>query len=98
MDREQFKRNLRKVEKISALSDKLSNLGIETLQCRELFYASEIFFDWVKSEFGEEGEDIVAWWMYEDVDKILYVEDGTEIDLEDINDLYNYLEAIKTQS
>ena len=55
MDREQFKRSLRKVEKISALSDKLSNLGIETLQCSELFYASEIFFDWVKSEFGEEG-------------------------------------------
>ena len=98
MDRKQFKKSLRKVEKISELSDKLADLGIETLQCKELFYASEIFFDWVKECFGEDGEDLVSWWMYEDVDKILYVEDGTEINIEDIDDLYSYLEAMKMQS
>lgn len=93
MDREQFKNSLRKVEAVSELSEKLADLGIETLECPQLFAASEIFFSWVKSEFGEEGDDLVSWWVYEDVEKILYEEDGTEINLEDIDDLYSYLEA-----
>ena len=97
MTREQFKKYIRKVEEVSELSGKLSDLGIEILDCRELFYADEIFSAWVKSDFGEEGEDLVSWWLYEDVDKILYKEDGGEISLEDIDDLYSFLEKNYTK-
>lgn len=92
MTREQFKKCIREVESVSELSDKLAELGIETIDCKEIFYAGEIFFAWLKSCFGDEGEDLVSWWLYEDVDKIIYEPDGTEINIENIDDLYSYLE------
>lgn len=97
MTREQFKKYIRKVEEVSEFSGKLSDLGVEILNCKELFYVDEIFSAWVKSDFGEEGEDLVSWWLYEDVDKILYKEDGGEISLEDIDDLYTFLEKNYTK-
>ena len=36
------------------------------------------------------GNDI-EWWLYEDVEKKIYYQDGTEDDLTDIHDFYNYL-------
>ena len=92
MTREQFKKYIREIEAVAELSGKLADLGIETLDCKELFYAEEIFFAWLKSCFGDEGEDLVSWWLYEDVEKILYEEDGTEINVENIDDLYSYIE------
>lgn len=91
MKREDFKDCIRKLEAIAELGNKLSDLKIETIECKELYYADEIFFKWVKDEFGEAGEDLVSWWLYEEVDKIVYEEDGTETNLEDIDALYTYL-------
>ena len=91
MKREDFKDCIRKLEAIAELGNKLSDLKIETIECKELYYADEIFFKWVKDEFGEAGEDLVSWWLYEEVDKIVYEKDGTETNLEDIDALYTYL-------
>lgn len=91
MKREDFKDCIRKLEAIAELGNKLSDLKIETIECKELYYADDIFFKWVKDEFGEAGEDLVSWWLYEEVDKIVYEEDGTETNLEDIDALYTYL-------
>ena len=91
MKREDFKDCIRKLEAIAELGNKLSDLKIETIECKELYYADEIFFKWVKDEFGEAGEDLVSWWLYEEVEKIVYEEDGTETNLEDIDALYTYL-------
>lgn len=91
MKREDFKDCIRKLEAITEFGNKLSDLKIETIECKELFYADEIFFKWVKDEFGEAGEDLVSWWLYEDVDKIVYEKDGTETNLENIDALYTYL-------
>lgn len=93
MTREQFKENIRKLEAIEDIADKLTDIHIEILDCEELFYAEEIFFDWVKDDFGENGKDLVSWWMYEDVEKKIYESDGKETNLENIDDLYSYLEA-----
>ena len=92
MNREAFKEAVRKVEAVTELSNRLSDLGIETLDCKELFYADEILFCWLRDVFGEDGADLVSWWMYEDVEKVIYENDGTETDLENIDDLYSYLE------
>ena len=93
MTREQFKECLRKVEEVGELQKKLSDLGIETIDCNEIFYADDIFFEWVRSCFGKEGEELVSWWLYEEVDKIIHGPDGTETNVEDIDDLYSYLET-----
>lgn len=36
------------------------------------------------------GNDI-SWWLYENVEKIIYFEDGTQRDISDLHDFYDYL-------
>lgn len=55
------------------------NIAVEELM--------SIFFD---SHFTEEGCDMIYWWLYEDVKKIIYDEDK-EINITDIEDFYDYL-------
>ena len=66
MTREQFKKCVREVEAVWELSGKLSDVGIETIDCKELSYASDILAEWIEDSFGPEGKDLVSWWMYED--------------------------------
>lgn len=92
MTREQFKKYIRDIEEVDELSNKLSDFGIETIECKELFRAEEIFFAWLEQDFGENGANLVSWWLYEDVDKIIYESDGSETNLENIDDLFTYLQ------
>ena len=92
MTRQQFKKCVREVEAVWELSGRLSDVGIETIDCKELSYASDILAEWIEDSFGPEGKDLVSWWMYEDVEKVVYEEDGSETNLENIDDLYSYLE------
>lgn len=92
MTREQFKECIRKVEGVNEIIDNLDDLGISIMDCPEVFASNDVFMMWVLDEFGEEGEDLVYWWVYEDVDKIIYEPDGTETNLENIDDLYTYLD------
>lgn len=39
---------------------------------------------------GVEGADLINWWLFESVNKVLTDKDGTH-DVEDIHDFYNYL-------
>lgn len=43
------------------------------------------------TSFTEAGSDLVLWWLYENVDKIIYNEDNTESDVTDINDLWDFM-------
>jgi len=38
-------------------------------------------------------QDLVSWWLYENVDKIIYVNDDIEINLDNIEDFVDYLIA-----
>lgn len=38
-------------------------------------------------------DTLLSWWLYEDVEKKLYKEDGSFIDVTKIEDLYDYLES-----
>ena len=91
MTREQFKEYLRYIEDINEFTGKLSEIGIETIDCPQVLYAEDIFFAWLSSEFGENGADVVSWWLYEETEKVLFNEDGTSINVEGIDDLYMYL-------
>lgn len=51
-----------------------------------------IMFDTcINSVLTETGADLLFWWLYEDVDKIIYLKDGSEIDLTNLDDLLDYL-------
>jgi hypothetical protein len=41
--------------------------------------------------FNSDGMDLIYWWLYEDVDKVITNDDDSTIELNSAEDLYNYL-------
>lgn len=69
----------------------------ESKLCTNAYFIMDIFID---SHFTEEGSDLVYWWLYEDVPKIIYepenlFEGEREINVEDVEDLWKYLNSNK---
>lgn len=54
--------------------------------------ADFIFQAWLEQLTNEEGQDLIYWWIFEDVDKII-TEDENDINVEDIEDFAKYLKA-----
>ena len=106
MTKERFKDLVYKMLEHNEFYDKLYDLGIDAINCKYLEFAGIFFDELMRNEFGEDGLDLISWWLYEDVDHKLYapcVEQreyyypGEEIhgeviaDLNNIDDLYDYL-------
>ena len=73
--------------------DKLYDLGIDVINCKHLEFAGIFFNELMKREFGDDGAELISWWMYEDVDHKIYADNKEDViaDLNNIDDLYTYL-------
>ena len=94
MTREKFKDLLYKMQEHNELYDELYKLGIDVLNCKYIEYAGIFFDELMRTEFGDEGLDLVSWWLYEDVNHVIYdSNDDNKViaDLNDIDNLYDYL-------
>ena len=90
MNKEAFIKTINKYKQFIDASDKLNDLGIDLSEGPITDAIDAIFDAWLAEFLNEEDIDIIYWWLFEDVDKIIY--DGDEeINVEDIEDLYNYL-------
>lgn len=72
MTREKFKDLIYKIQEHNELYDKLYDLGIDAINCKYMECAGLFFDELMKFEFGEDGADLISWWMYEDVDHCIY--------------------------
>lgn len=45
----------------------------------------------VLREVMNDKDDFISWWLYEDVEKVIWLDDGTRIELNTAEDLYDYL-------
>lgn len=54
--------------------------------------ADVIFDTWLNDHFTEEGVELVYWWIFEDVDKLLYDDKDNSINVEDIEEFVKYLQ------
>lgn len=72
MTREKFKDLIYKMQEHNELYDKLYDFGIDAINCKYMEYAGIFFDELMRSEFGEDGCDLVSWWLYEDVDHCIY--------------------------
>lgn len=39
-------------------------------------------------------KDLISWWLYEDVNKVIWLKDGTEFNVESVEDLYRYITEV----
>jgi hypothetical protein len=99
MTKKKFKELVRMMLEHNEFYDKLYDLGIDTINCKYSGIAGLFFDELMAKEFGDDGLDLISWWMYEDVDHKIYAESQEEemahgeviADLNDIDDLYVYL-------
>lgn len=49
----------------------------------------------LESHFTEHGIDLITWWLFEDVDKIIYKDEEIIAELHTVEDLYNYIKNNK---
>ena len=82
MTREKFKDLIYKMQESNEFYDKLYDLGIDTINCKYLEYAGIFFDELMRSQFGDDGLDLISWWK-PNRDVIA--------DLNNIDDLYDYL-------
>lgn len=78
-------------------SRKLHKLGFDDIQLKEEL--QQVIDILLKSHYSKEGEDMISWWIWEDVEKFLYDEKGNKIkDLSKMEDLWEYVEEIRKSS
>ena len=71
---------------------KLSDLGVDMWIDGDP--TDYIFGAYVEEILNDEGQDLVYWWLFEDVEKVIYEDEDKEkviANVESIEDFYNYL-------
>ena len=77
-------------EKVSRFNDALDEIcdGWPIFDTNNLYLES--LLDILKEIFHDDN-DWIEWWLYEEVEKKVWYDDGTEIDIAEPEDFYNFL-------
>jgi hypothetical protein len=75
MTKEKFKDLMYKMQEINEFEDKLYDMKIDIFDSKLVEYPAVFFDELMRSEFGEDGLDLISWWLYEDVDHKIYESD-----------------------
>lgn len=86
-----FERAINAVRNLEKLVDSLNDLGIDIIESTFLEYGILADLTWL-SNYGEEGTDLINWWLYEKADPIIYTPDGDAVSISTIQELHEYLE------
>ena len=89
MKKEEFIKTINILTKIGDTITKLYDIGVDIVSSPLYDYGiiADILWTYI---YGEEGMDIINWWLYENVDKIITI-DGENIDVTKVEDLYDFL-------
>lgn len=78
-------------DKVDLLSD---NLNINIIESDFYSIPAQLFDNFIESVCTEDGAELVFWWMYEDVEKVIYESDESSekvYHLNTVDDLFNYM-------
>ena len=82
-----IKKQSERVDKFSSAIEAMSD-GFIVFDSDNLYLSSLIK---VLREVMNDKDDFISWWLYEDVEKVIWLDDGTRIELNTAEDLYDYL-------
>jgi hypothetical protein len=68
----------------------MDDMGLDFYETPLCESADTIFQAWLEQILNEEGQDLVYWWLFEEVDKVI-TEDGNDINVEGIEEFAKYL-------
>lgn len=100
IDLENFKKTIEIYQEFLSKQEKLKEAGIDILESWLNDLPELLFNQWCKSNFTESGIDLIYWWIFESVEKVIYYDINTLFGKQTINyklntieDLYNYLKT-----
>lgn len=99
MDRELFAKQINLMKSFNHKIDQIEDFGIDLVETPLFDIPAQMFDNFVDSVCTDEGADLVFWWLYEDVDKVICENIGEaeeqKISLGTVYQLYEYLEKNK---
>lgn len=99
MDRELFVKQINLIQQLNTKTDQLKDIGINIVESSLYDIPAKLFDNFVEAVCTEDGADLVFWWLYEDVDKVICENVGEaeeqKISLDTVYQLYEYLEKNK---
>ena len=91
MTLEKFKEVIKLITKEHERSGKLYELGIDIIDCADNY--NKVIEILLEELFGEENTELIYWWLYENTEKIITLND-IKYDVTTIEDFHNYIENI----
>lgn len=93
-----FVKCIEKHKSQNKILDQLEELGFEIWDTSVIEFGWQMFDAFLESNFNEDGKDWINWWLYErrvPSDMKAYNEDGSEIPMDTIEDLWNLVEKYR---
>lgn len=94
MNKELFIKQIELMQKFNNLMDTLESLSVNLVLSDLFTYPAIMFDNSIEFICTDEGSDLVFWWMYESVPKVIYEKVGdeeVETSVETLDELYDYL-------
>ena len=88
---ENFKSTLSLISDFNAKYEKLEDNCIDIPDSWLVDIPFKLFHQWIKSNFNEECTDLIYWWLYDKVDKVITLKNGSKLDVSNIENFYEYL-------
>lgn len=89
-----FSEGIKNYQDFSTYLDNLKDAGFNIYDTAIIEKACLIFDTWIESILNEEGQELIYWWLFEDVEKILYEDGKDNINVEKLEDLYAYMQSL----
>ena len=91
MDKNLFVNGLNTYIKSIEFLEALDDIGLNLYES-PLSTSNDSLFDiWINTFVTQDGSDLIYWWLFEDVDKVIYKDDKVVATLETVEDLFDYM-------
>lgn len=94
MNYQLFSKGIKQYQDFNKYLDNLKDAGLDLFETDLIEKAYTIFDTWIESILNEEGQDLIYWWLFEDVEKIIYEDGKDDINVEKLEDLYTYMNSL----
>lgn len=98
IDKSLFVEYIKKYQTQNKKLDQLAELGFDIWDTQVIEFGWQMFDIFIKSNFNEDGQDWINWWLYERdfcSDRRAWNEDGSEIPIETVDDLWNLVKKYR---
>ena len=92
ISRTKFVEQIEAVQEFNKVIDQLYEFKIDLVETPLHDLPSRMFDNFINVICTEDGQDLVFWWLYEDVPKVIW-ENEKEIPISTVDDLYDYLKT-----